>query len=55
MTENESYIEEEDKYDWIPICTKDGFLYFYNKSTGECQWSFPKIYNSITKKYENIL
>jgi len=50
--------EEEIIFDiepWLPICNSLGFMYFYNKTTGECQWGYPKKYDSKKKKYVNIL
>ena len=40
---------------WLPICNSQGFMYFYNKSTGECQWGYPKVYDSSKQKYVCIL
>ena len=51
MNNNE---ENEEIITWLPICNSQGFIYFYNKSTGECQWGYPKIYNHQQKKYVNI-
>ena len=47
-------VYEKAKQDWISICNKEGFIYFYKKSTGDCQWAFPKIYDPIKKKYKSL-
>ena len=39
---------------WLPVISKEGIMFFFDKSTGSCQWTYPKEYNSKTKKYENI-
>ena len=38
---------------WLPVISKDGIMFFFDKSTGSCQWTYPKEYDSKTKKYEN--
>ncbi len=48
--ESKKYLQKE----WLPICNSDGFMYFYNKKSGECQHTFPKYYDPVTKKYNNI-
>jgi len=39
---------------WLPVISKEGIMFFFDKSTGSCQWTYPKEYDSKTKKYENI-
>lgn len=53
MNDDQVFIEAETT--WMPICNNQGFVYFYNKKTGECQYSFPKIYNPNKKEYSHIL
>ena len=39
---------------WLPIISKEGIMFFFDKSSGSCQWVYPKEYNIKTQKYENI-
>lgn len=36
---------------WLPIISKQGMIYFYDKSTGNVQYTYPKEYDSKSKKY----
>jgi hypothetical protein len=56
-SENEQQINinyKTEEYDWLPICNKEGIICFFNKKNGQTQWTFPKIYNHKTKRYETI-
>ena len=47
--------EDDSKLLWLPVCNNKGFMYFYNEKTGECQYSYPKIYDDNTQSYLSIL
>ena len=36
---------------WLPIISKQGMIYFYDKSTGNVQYTYPKEYDTKAKKY----
>ena len=39
---------------WLVIANNHGVIYFYNKSFGNCQWTYPKEYDKRKQKYVNI-
>lgn len=45
---------DEAEQDWLPVCNNQGFVYFYKKTSGECQYAFPKVYNPKTKGYSHL-
>lgn len=39
---------------WLPIVSKKGMLFFYDKSTGNVQYTYPKEYDNKTRKYVGV-
>lgn len=39
---------------WLPIVSKKGMLFFYDKSTGNVQYTYPKEYDNKTRKYIGV-
>jgi hypothetical protein len=48
-------ILQDAENEWLPVCNNQGFIYFYKRNTGECQYAFPKVYNPAKKAYSQIL